>query len=738
MHFAPVIVLALLAASQLSASPAHEADRAALLKGVSEISTNGTPGGLSAFGPDAFAVVAGKESPSALLPVAAAARWDKGRIVAFGHDGFLRTPDESDNGALLANIARWASGDVAKPKIGVVREPILAAHLIANGFEVTTLESPDWASQLAAIHTVFINGLLISATDLPLLEKHVRSGGGFVTGVTGWGWIQIRGGKDNSRLATECAANLLIQRAGLAFTAGIRGRTLPASYAAGGDLSLLNATTALRGIVAHSDGKTNATPAQLAQCGATLADAIRSLPPGDEILLPKLAEIVIPPDGFPTPANPVSATNPLARLALTLDMERLRGTPPEKIRPHPASTSFPGAVAVDVPRVADRTFSIDLSVPRWHSTGYYAAPGDVIQITVPAGAAGQGLGVRIGCHTDTLWHLDEWKRAPEISRRDSLDHPQTLTASPFGGLIYLDVPDKFPVGTIEVTLSGAVEAPRFILGKTDLQDWADRIRHLPGPWAELETEKIILSVPSGKIRELDDPAALLTFWDRVLDAQADLAATPRERKFPERIVPDAQISAGYMHSGYPIMTWLDHSVETSLSAEKLAAGSWGHFHELGHNHQRPDWTFDGTVEVTCNLFTLYTTETVCGLPPGEGHDAMEPGLVESRLRSHLSKPDKFARWKSDPFLALTMYFQLRTAFGWETYKAVFAEYRDLPASERPKSEDEKRDQWLVRFSRAAGRNLGPFFEAWGVPTTPAARQSVADLPAWMPEDWPQP
>ena len=39
----------------------------------------------------------------------------------------------------------------------------------------------------------------------------------------------------------------------------------------------------------------------------------------------------------------------------------------------------------------------------------------------------------------------------------------------------------------------------------------------------------------------------------------------------------------------------------------------------------------------------------------------------------------------------------------------------LSDHERPKSDDEKRDQWLVRFSRQVGRNLGPFFEAWGVP-----------------------
>lgn len=192
-----------------------------------------------------------------------------------------------------------------------------------------------------------------------------------------------------------------------------------------------------------------------------------------------------------------------------------------------------------------------------------------------------------------------------------------------------------------------------------------------------------------------------------------------------------------MHSGYPIMTWLDHSVEQSLSTKELGAGSWGHFHELGHNHQQGDWTFDGTVEVTCNLYSLYVSETVCHLPPGAGHDAMNSDEVAKRLKTYLALPDseKFRHWKSDPFLALTMYDQLRVGFGWDAYKKVFAEYLALPNSERPKSDDEKRDQWLTRFSRAIGKNLGPFFQAWGVPTSDAARQSIAGLPEWMPEDW---
>ena len=87
----------------------------------------------------------------------------------------------------------------------------------------------------------------------------------------------------------------------------------------------------------------------------------------------------------------------------------------------------------------------------------------------------------------------------------------------------------------------------------------------------------------------------------------------------------------------------------------------------------------------------------------------------------------------DPFVALTMYMQLAEGFGWDMYKKVFAEYNGLKKEERPKSDDEKRDQWMVRFSKACGKNLGPFFQAWGVPTSSAARDSIKDLPAWMPE-----
>ena len=83
-----------------------------------------------------------------------------------------------------------------------------------------------------------------------------------------------------------------------------------------------------------------------------------------------------------------------------------------------------------------------------------------------------------------------------------------------------------------------------------------------------------------------------------------------------------------------------------------------------------------------------------------------------------------------------MYRQMRDSFGWETYKRVFAEYRALPPKQRPKNDQERRDQWMERMSRASGKNLGPFFEAWGVTTSAEARERVKPLEPWMPEGMP--
>ena len=318
--------------------------------------------------------------------------------------------------------------------------------------------------------------------------------------------------------------------------------------------------------------------------------------------------------------------------------------------------------------------------------------------------------MQIGCHSDRLWGKDAWRRAPEIVHRVPLKTTRTQIASGFGGLVYLVVPRNCRVESFEATVSGAVESPRFKLGETDDAAWRKQLRFARGPWAELEGAKVIITVPSAACRNLKNPTELMRFWDDVLDACADLATWPRERERPERIVVDEQISAGYMHSGHPVMMHMDVA-EVLVDLERIKTnghgGVWGFFHELGHNHQSGDWTFDGTGEVTVNLFTMYVYDTLLGGFPKDRR--LDSPSWRKQVDTYFREGASFENWKQRPFLALVMYMQLQEAFGWDAYKRVFAEYRDLPKEERPKDDAEKRDRWMIRFSKTVGKNLGPFF-----------------------------
>ncbi len=481
------------------------------------------------------------------------------------------------------------------------------------------------------------------------------------------------------------------------------------------------------------------TERNLEQAAWTMTHAVRSIPPDDWMLRPKLRGLPkeLGRRIIPTKDKPLTLKRPLARIALTIEIDAMKELPTAELEAHPAAAVFPGSVSGDAPRVT-RSFTVDLSVPGRHGTGLYAPAGRVVTIKTQPDHTARGLQVRVGCHSDTLWHHKSWKRCPEICRSVEITAPLTQAANPFGGLLYIDVPRGLGPGTARLTMCDAVEAPRFVLGKTTREAWQKKIRCLPGPWAELETGKVVLTVPSEAVRALDDPEKLMLFWNSVSDACADLAGQPRERERPERYVADVQISAGYMHVGYPIMTHLDivdAMLDKTCLIENGHGGVWGLFHELGHNHQSSDWTFNGTGEVTVNLFTLYVFETVCGLAT-EGHGSFTKVAQEKAIREHLAGGADFETWKSRPFLALIMYVQLREAFGWETFKKVFALYRDLPGAARPKNDAEKRDQWLVHFSRTTRRNLGPFFEAWGVPVSPNAKASIEGLPVWMPPGFP--
>ncbi|MBM4112892.1 MAG: hypothetical protein FJ253_05880, partial [Phycisphaerae bacterium] len=646
-------------------------------------------------------------------------------------------------------------GEGDAPTVGVVRNDAIADALKRNGLAVRSLERGWWDS-LDGIDVLVVDAHSISDRAREEVSKFLRNGGGLLTAGLGWGWLQLNPGKG----IQEHPGNQLLRDAGITWCDGtlsagkdglFRMAPIPGSLHAKHALDSLERALAATGADEAGEAKNGEAERHRRcefdpRCAATLTSALESLAPSDP-LLTRAAVLVAKAPDRPVPAQgrPIRRKDSLARALLAIELQVDSAAAPDSVTAHPSARAFPGSVDDAAPRV-DGSVTIDAAIPGWHSVGLYAPPGGIITVTA-RGAVPDGVRLRIGAHSDTLWHLDRWERAPEVVRSWPIPASSALTeehsragsdagtplrvASAFGGLIYIEV-SKRSENSLEFEISGAVEAPRFVLGRTTAEQW-QRARQAPAPWGELESGKVIVTVPSGFLRELDDPWELMQFWDRISDAHATLACIPLQPERPHRFVADLQISAGYMHSGYPIMTHLD-AAKFMTDLETLRRGSWGLLHELGHNHQESDWTFGGTVEVTCNLFALHAIDTIC--TPGEGNRGHEGVNSPPSLAKHLAAGAPFDAWKQDPFLALHMYVQLEREFGWQTFKKVFAEYRALPRDERPRSDDEKRDQWMVRFSRACGRNLGPFFDAWGVPTSAAARHSIVGLPEWYPDDFP--
>jgi hypothetical protein len=710
-------------------SSAFAADRAAdlsqLTAGVSNLGVEGSPGPLVAFGPNAFVVVVG-DSRGAKLPLVAAARYGKGRVVAFGHDGYLGAT-KLDGPKFFINVVAWTSGKAAKTaRVVVHRHNKVMGVLKKQGIQVAQAN----LTQLQGADVLIINSMhLKTDAEVKQIQKFIQDGGGVITAGLGWAWLGYfaKGGT----LANDFKGNQLLRPAGIAWSEGSLKATGPGRFVVDASAKeLAHAGQVFKSLVAHDSGGKKLNKAALSQASAVLTGAASALPADEPLLIRHISAMAAKrgASAIPSAKTPLKKNKPLDRVLLTLELSQLTQTPVDKIKAHPAAADFPGAIPAGAKRV-QRKISVDTTVPGWHSTGLYAGPGEVITVTVPDASVGK-VRIRIGAHKDRIFHHDEWKRAPRITREYMTRTASGKYACAFGGPIYVVAPKK-AIGTIQVSIGNAVEAPLYVHGVTKLADWKATIRNRPAPWAEIGSDRIFVTVPSRVVRNMDDPAALMEAWNKVLDQDAELSGIPTKRKRPERMVPDRQISAGYMHSGYPIMMHLDHEKKLA-DLDHLVKGNWGFFHELGHNHQRPNWTFSGTTEVTCNLYTLYNYEFLCGVKPKD-NPRTSPQARKKRAGKYLKNPD-FNKWKSSPFLALDMYVLMQEAFGWESFRKVFAEYRTLSSKDRPRNDDQKRDQWLVRYSRTVGRNLGPYFQKWGVPTTQAARDSIKELPIWMPKE----
>lgn len=412
---------------------------------------------------------------------------------------------------------------------------------------------------------------------------------------------------------------------------------------------------------------------------------------------------------------------------------------------------FPGLVDQSEPRVKDAKFTLDLNYsdqtadilrisvapePQF-STGYYAAPGELVKIVVPQGI--EGLVVQIGGHTDNLNGKTPLLRDPLVYMRQQLYAGNNYVRNLYGGTIYIRASHAYP-NPVEFTITNAVVSPDFILNTSTDAAWLDQVKASKVPWLELRAKRVVFLIPRDRIiaslttaKPFNNPTAVLTNWNQVFDLDynawmglSDNALDPRDRspQGPWRGVLDIQLSLGYGHSGFPFVGLNDNEWFGSMTSLNLE-GAWGTYHEFGHNMQQGKvWSWSTLGETTNNLFNFKVANRR-GTNYSILHGSVTKGFPLAVAYATAAGTKNFDTdlAMNDPFMRMTPFVQIFEKYG---YGAMTYLYTEARHAERLNNSDITMHNFVYeKLSDYTKTDLGTFFDAWGILTSPTVRDKVA-------------
>ncbi|KAK2912778.1 TRPM8 channel-associated factor homolog [Channa argus] len=683
-----------------------------LLKGIPEFKLKSKNGLLASeilvHGPLAFPIGTTKDGRAFL----AGAYYGKGRVVVISHEVLLRVQTMAP---FWNNVIRWLD-EGRNGVVGVVPKLSSAFNLFSeSGFNCAKTKFRKDLS-------VFVC-TAYSDEHMKEIQDFVAEGGGLLIGGHAWHWAQTHLGQNPM---INFPGNKILNKMGLS----LLGKTIKSgSYKAPVPNQATNANHLchlLRRTASHvieGEKLTKSEEEGLKKLGLYCAKYLQ-MKANDwysySLVLSTLTDIL--KLGMPQVNEKNLVKNPMDHLLLSV------GTEVFKVCPDPVAL-LPYLIKDNPPRpvVHNQKIRINANTAKseWISTGLYLSPGMKTYMIIPAEITNKGWMIQIGCQTDIL-NADELKRAPHVSEQFPITSERMQVWNLWGGLIYLVAPPNTQVKGVEVIVEKAVSAPYYKSGETTAAEWSS-LRTAPAPWAELEFENIIITVPSEFVRGLYRPEELGALWDAIMRSIADLAAIPQNFPRKERIVTDVQISAGWMHSGYPIMGHTPTAAELVSVDIAKSKGLWGPIHELGHNQQRSCWEFPPhTTECTCNLWSVYVHEEVLGINRAKAHPYMTLTNRKKRVEEYVKGGRNLSNWHV--WVALETYMQLQERFGWDAFKKVFAAYHKM--SNFPSDNKGKMNLYAETFSQTVGMNLCSFLKSWGWPIEASTEEKLSNLPPW--------
>ncbi|GLR18803.1 M60 family metallopeptidase [Portibacter lacus] len=431
----------------------------------------------------------------------------------------------------------------------------------------------------------------------------------------------------------------------------------------------------------------------------------------------------------------------------------------------------PGTVPENTPRIPEATVTVNGSYHRdiaaeltdqsrvVRPTGYFVAAGDIVTITVPSEAVNKGLSIIVGAHFRNMDYdyISIINRFPDISAEYPLTSSEIKVANPFGGGIYLKVPEGTSVGAIEIKIENAVKSPYFSwreASKTDVSEWLNQVANTGAPWADFESDKFMFTIPTSKLDSITNPDEIMTRWDEIMDAARYVAGRPNERPRAEYYSFDTRLVTPAYGAGYPLIipiseafrpeepSWNPLTVVTTKPHETL-------FHEMGHNHLDPTMAYGGDLDpchfleaesvnhmlatsVYSNVYNLSVNDALRESGVGQQfgfYQAAFDWIITNNFRTNQKMYlDDSAPLEESEMLryqprSWAKYADIAEIFGWEAISKVNGQFYESGVEQSSTVCDWRgyvvgRDEYIKAASDALGVNMTPLFHFWGINPSP--------------------
>ncbi len=427
-----------------------------------------------------------------------------------------------------------------------------------------------------------------------------------------------------------------------------------------------------------------------------------------------------------------------------------------------AADVFPGPVAEAAPRLNEQVVQINGSYSSIQGarlaadlndakrpTGYYLAPGDLATIEIPAALINNGLKVMVGAHDSDHSVVGVSNRFVRISKLYALDSEVTTIANPFGGGIYIKVPEGSDIGWFDIKINGAVKSPYFS-GRserlTNPSDWQAKLADNHVPWVDIEGDKFMTTLPLDHVADLDDPTLLLSHWSNIMDGYRYMGGRPYPRARAEYFLVDSRLPSSAYGTGYPQVVSVGevNLYPTNVLNEEFYK-TFFHvtLHEYGHLAAHPTLPRETESIIHINASYIYNEYYGLSIDDAFKYSASEQFSIDEASMDWMLSANfrNDIEMSCDPDLedfvcdevryqhrGHAKFIDMARIFGWESIFETHKVFYDRWTAEFDNTKVVVADEIIEFASNGMGVNMAPLMHFWGLHPSDALAEKLSTMP----------